>query len=231
MGTSPLPGSGSSYACSAPLPAPFSSNAFRLKMIGIAPMAALGRPAIVVAVVVTFHERHPEQTAEVVLVRAADVHREGPARVARGVRHGDRGAVGAVGVAVRGRDRLGGRSRRGGASGRRIRIGGGERRGVGDVLLVAALDEGRAAVEDQPGHRHDRDQRQGEDHEDLAALAAASLAAALIDHGRGRPGAMHGVHFTEPRRGRALRRGQRPKGWSERSSRGAASRPRTARTR
>ena len=50
------------------------------------------------------------------------------------------------------------------------RVGAGHRCGIGRVLLIAALHEGHAAVDDQAGHRDDRDEGDGKQCKDLAAL-------------------------------------------------------------
>ena len=46
----------------------------------------------------------------------------------------------------------------------------GHRREIGDVLLIAPLREGAAAIEDEAHHGDDGDERDGEDDEDLAPL-------------------------------------------------------------
>src|SRR5207247_5348858 len=55
-------------------------------------------------------------------------------------------------------------------------------------LLLAALDERGSAVEDQAGHRDDRDESEGKNDEDLAALLARPASP-----GPRRAGRVHGT--------------------------------------
>ena len=62
----------------------------------------------------------------------------------------------------------------------------GHRGEVGDVLLLAALGEGAAAVEDEPDHRDDGEDGEDEDDHHLALLALAGrfvVHLALLAHG------------------------------------------------
>ena len=66
----------------------------------------------------------------------------------------------------------------------------GERREVGRALLGPPLGERRAAVEDEADHRDDRDERQGEDDDDLTAGAVLR---GLVRSGHGGHSAVHWI--------------------------------------
>ena len=99
------------------------------------------------------------------------------------VGHVDADSVDAVHPAVLGGDGTRGVRRGGLVVGQQVDIGACHGREVRRVLLLAPLAECRAAVEDQPDHRDDRDQQQGEEDEDLAALRALGVTAKRRDDG------------------------------------------------